>query len=118
LRLSYTNVDFSTQAGWTLFVIGSNHAYSANGTAAYYVDYDDISISGIAATSGVNSSGSGNGSNGSSDTSISGGGCGFIKDINNKRQGANGDGLSLVLPFLLLILLILRKIKIQHGRLL
>ncbi|MFZ3091297.1 MAG: hypothetical protein WA240_11820 [Nitrospirota bacterium] len=43
--LSYSNVCFGTQGGWFTIVIGSNHAYSANGSAAYYVDYDDIVIS-------------------------------------------------------------------------
>ena len=112
------DVNYGTHAGWITMVIGSNSLSPANGQSAYYVDYDDISISGIAATSGGNSSGSGNGSNGSSDASISGGGCGFVKDISGKGQGAKGKGLSMVLSFLLLILLMLKKIKIRYGRLL
>jgi hypothetical protein len=78
-----------------------------------YVDFDDIVIGGIAASPAVNSGGGSN-----SETSISGGGCGFVKDISGKGQRAKGKALSMVLSFLLLILLMLKKIKIRYGRLL
>ena len=110
--LYYNNSDYGTAQGWSTVVFGSNQLWPANGKAMY-VDFDDIVISGIAASPVVNSDGGGG-----SDTSISGGGCGFVKDINGKRQGAKGKVLSMVVPFLLLILLMLRKIKIRYGRLL
>jgi hypothetical protein len=85
-------------------LIGSNGFTPGNGRCMY-VDYDDISISGIAASPVVNS-------DGGSETSISGGGCGFIKD------GSGRSGLAVIpiaLLFLPLILIRLwRLLKINE----
>ena len=50
--------------------------------------------------------------NSSGDASISGGGCGFVKNDNGKGPKANGEWLSMIMLFLLLILLKLKKTKI------
>ncbi len=54
--------------------------------------------------------------NNSGDASISGGGCGFVKDIKGKGPKAKGEGLSMIMLFLLLILFKLKKIKIPVCR--
>ena len=43
-RFSYANVNYNAQPGWDNVIIGSNHAFSLNGTDRY-VDYDDFAIS-------------------------------------------------------------------------
>ena len=43
-RLYRTDVNFRTHSGWSYMAIGENHAWSGNGPAAFYVDYDDIAI--------------------------------------------------------------------------
>lgn len=103
-----TNADLGTTT-LNSVLIGSNGYNPANGQCMY-VDYDDISISGIATASGGNSSGGG-----SSDTSISGGGCGIIKDISNKPNSAAGqiaiNILLLLLPLIFIKIWQLKKIR-------
>ena len=82
-------------------------AHPSNGRCMA-VDYDDISISGIPASTAGNSSGS----DGSSDASISGGGCGFINDGTGK-SGSNA--VQIFIFFLPLILIRLWRLLLKKG---
>ena len=101
--IDVNNADLAA-APLSSLLIGSNAATPGNGRCMY-VDYDDIIISGIAASPVVNSGGG-------SETSISGGGCGFINDGTGK-SGSNA--VQIVLFFLPLILIRLwRLFKISE----
>ena len=70
---------------------------------------------GTTTCSGGGSGGGGNNLAGG-DTSISGGGCGFVKDINGKGQKAKGEGLIIAMLFLLLLTFLkLKKQNILGG---
>ena len=43
-KLSYTNINYGTQAGWLFFALGSNKGVTNNGRDMY-IDYDDVSVS-------------------------------------------------------------------------
>jgi hypothetical protein len=116
-RLYRTDVNYGTSAGWCYMVIGNNGGRVANGVpSAYYVDYDDISISGITGGSGSGSCNSTPASANSADSGASsGGGCGIVKDISNKPNSPTGqiilNFLLIFLPFIFIKILQLKKIK-------
>ena len=108
-RVSYTNANFGGlqgAPGWSALQIASNSNSPSNGRCMA-VDYDDLMISGIPASTAGNSSGSDE----SSDASISGGGCGFVNDGTGK-SGSNAVHIFIFfLPLILIRLWKLLKIK-------
>ena len=109
-RFSRSDMDFGSQTfgktGWSHIGIGNNNQIPTT-TRCMFVDFDDISISGIAAASSGNSSGGG-----SSDTSTSGGGCGIVKNISNKPNLPTGQiTLNLFLLLLPLVFIKIWKLK-------
>jgi hypothetical protein len=112
-RLYRTDVNYGAHAGWCYMAIGENHAWSGNGSAAYYVDYDDLSINGITGGSGSGSCISTPTSANSADSGASsGGGCGIVKGIYDKPTPvADQIVLNLLLLFLPLFFIKIWQLK-------
>ena len=106
-RVGVTNANFGGR-GWDDIVIGSNGFEAINGRCMA-VDYDDIAISN---TGPIGPIGGGNQNTGEDASSSSGSGCGFVKDINGKGQGAKGEGLSFAMMIIisLMVIPIIRRI--------